>query len=70
MLKLALTVGILFAGAMTCVEAQWLNHRDPRIPRTADGKPNLSAPAPQLGGRPDLSGVWQTERTPPRNSPV
>jgi len=65
MLKLALTVGLLFAGAMTCVEAQWLNHRDPRIPRTADGKPNLSAPAPRLGGRPDLSGVWQTERTPP-----
>ena len=65
MLRLALTVGILFAGAMTGVEAQWLNHRDPRIPRTADGKPNLSAPAPRFDGKPDLSGVWQTERTPP-----
>ena len=38
---------------------QWLNHRTPGIPRTADGKPNLSAPAPKTsGGRPDLSGIW------------
>jgi len=30
------------------------------IPRTTDGKPNLSAPAPRLpDGTPDLSGVWQ-----------
>ena len=47
-----------------CVEAQWLNHRDPRIPRTSDGRPNLSAAAPRLSGKPDLSGVWQAERTP------
>ena len=33
--RLALTVGPLFAGAM-CVEARWLVHRDPRIPRAAD----------------------------------
>jgi hypothetical protein len=51
-------------GAVVCVEAQWLNHRDPRIPRTADGRPNLSAAAPRLSGKPDLSGVWQAERTP------
>jgi hypothetical protein len=63
MLRLASTVGLLFA-AVTCVEAQWLNHRDPRIPRTADGKPNLSAPAPRFDGVPDLTGVWQAERTP------
>src|SRR6516164_486240 len=25
--------------------AQWLNHPTPSIPRTADGKPNLAAPA-------------------------
>ncbi|HEV8395486.1 MAG TPA: hypothetical protein VGQ37_14505 [Vicinamibacterales bacterium] len=65
MSRFALTLGLLLAGAVTCVEAQWLNHRDPRIPRTADGKPNLSAPAPRVNGTPDLSGVWQTERTPP-----
>src|SRR5437867_12755064 len=38
--------------------AQWLNHRDPRVPRTADGKPNLRAPAPKLAdGTPDFSGI-------------
>jgi hypothetical protein len=49
---------------LVSVEAQWLNHPDPRIPRTRDGQPNLSAPAPRTNGKPDLSGVWQTERTP------
>jgi len=38
---------------------QWLKHRDPRIPRTADGQPNLTAPAPRLpDGKPDLNGLW------------
>jgi hypothetical protein len=65
MLKLASTIALLFAAAApTVVEAQWLNHRDARIPRTADGKPNLSAPVPRLDGKPDLTGVWQAERTP------
>jgi hypothetical protein len=40
--------------------AQWPNHPTPGIPRTPDGKPNLSAPAPRLAdGKPDLSGVWR-----------
>lgn len=64
MQRLASTIGLLFAAATLSVEAQWLNHRDPKIPRTADGKPHLSAPAPRIDGRPDLSGVWQAERTP------
>jgi len=64
MLRLASTLGLLLAGAVTCVDAQWLDYRDPRIPRTADGKPNLAAASPRLNGKPDLTGVWQTERTP------
>jgi len=39
--------------------AQWPNHPTPGVPRTPDGKPNLSAPAPRsVDGKPDLSGVW------------
>src|SRR6201997_4113976 len=40
--------------------AQWLTIKTPGIPRTPDGKPNLSAPAPRTAdGKPDLSGIWR-----------
>jgi hypothetical protein len=40
--------------------AQWPERKDPRAPRTADGKVDLAAPAPRTpDGKPDLSGVWQ-----------
>ena len=39
--------------------AQWLTQPTAGIPRTPDGKPNLSAPAPRTpDGKPDLSGLW------------
>ena len=41
------------------VHSQWLNHPDPKTPRTADSKPDLKAPAPRSAdGTPDLSGIW------------
>src|SRR5215510_9966453 len=47
--------------------AQWLDFRTPGIPRTADGKPNLTAPAQRTpDGKPDLSGLWQPEVNPYR----
>jgi hypothetical protein len=49
----------------TSVLAQWPNQLPPGVPRTADGKPNLSAQAPRTrNGRPDLSGIWQAEPDP------
>jgi hypothetical protein len=39
--------------------AQWINYPTPGIPRTKDGKPNLSAPTPRTReGKPDFSGIW------------
>src|SRR5579863_3225817 len=44
------------------LSAQWPNRPNPAVPRTPDGKPNLSAPAPRTAdGKPDLSGVWQVK---------
>ena len=51
-----LAIVILFG---VSVSAQWTNVPRASIPRTPDGRPNLSAPAPRLAdGKPDLSGVW------------
>jgi len=42
--------------------AQWLDYPTPGIPRTPDGKPNLSAPVPRtLDGKPDLSGLYAAD---------
>jgi hypothetical protein len=39
--------------------AQWLHYPTPGVPRLADGKLNLAAPAPMTpSGKPDLAGVW------------
>jgi hypothetical protein len=40
--------------------AQWSDYPGKAVPRTPDGKPNLTAPTPRTAdGKPDLSGVWE-----------
>ncbi len=46
------------------VQAQWAKVPPAKMPRTADGKANLSATAPRLAdGKPDLMGLWRPENT-------
>ena len=57
MLRRTIVAVMLCAGAAATAHAQWVNHPAPGIPRTKDGKPNLSAPTPRgANGKPDLRG--------------
>jgi hypothetical protein len=54
----AIPAALLLLPVSLC--AQWLTLRTPGIPRTAGGKPNLTAPAPRMpDAKPDLSGLWR-----------
>jgi len=54
-----IAVGIIVCVISPPLVAQWLNYPTSGIPRLADGKPNLAAPAPRTpDGKPDLGGIW------------
>jgi len=64
MWRLALAASFLLTVSLS---AQWLDWRTPGIPRTADGRPDLAAPAPRThDGKPDLSGLWAPAPNPYR----
>jgi hypothetical protein len=59
MTRLLATLALL--ASATSVSAQWLTLATPGIPRTADGKADLSAPAPRTpAGGPELTGLWRS----------
>jgi hypothetical protein len=48
------------------VSAQWLKYPTAGVPKAADGKPDLNAPAPRTAdGKIDLSGIWDIEHNRP-----
>ena len=59
---LALTVAsFVCAWPQRTLVAQWLKYPTTGVPRSPDGKPNLTAPTPRTPeGRPDFSGMWLT----------
>jgi hypothetical protein len=47
------------AAISSSLSAQWPPYSAAGVPRTPDGKPDLTAPAPRTAaGKPDLSGTW------------
>jgi hypothetical protein len=62
MKQIVLIVLVMLLTQSGIATAQWRSQPDPRVPRTPEGKPILTAPAPRSpDGTPDLSGVWHVE---------
>jgi len=49
----------LFLLALAPLHGQWLHYPTKNVPRTKDGKPDMSAPVPRTkDGKPDITGIW------------
>jgi hypothetical protein len=64
----------LLLAAPATLFAQWPKYPTPGVPKTADGQPDLEAPAPRTAdGHPDLTGNWEYARRPgppPPDQPI
>ena len=52
-------VAVIVTMCSASMAAQWPKHQAPGVPRDAEGRVRMDAPAPRLpDGKPDLSGNW------------
>jgi hypothetical protein len=59
MIRISASALVIVSVLTVSGHAQWLTYPTSGIPRTADGRPDLSAPAPVTAdGKLDLSGLW------------
>ena len=59
---------VMIAALSVSVSAQWPRREPPAVPKGADGRVNLVAPAPRApDGKPDLGGIWEV--SPRREAP-
>jgi len=62
---------LVFALLSVNAFAQWPDYPTAGVPKTADGKPDLTGPTPKAAnGKPDLSGVWLYVRGPMPPAPT
>ena len=64
---LLITILVALPGFSPQLSAQWLQYPTAGIPRTPDGKPDLTRPSPRMGNVPDLSGMWRAAHRLPCN---
>ena len=66
-----LSVAVALICAPGVMSGQWLRYPTPDVPRTAAGKPDLTAPTPRgPDGKPDLTGIWNGPAPVPRADPI
>jgi hypothetical protein len=66
MIRTVISVAVvLLVSAPVGLFGQWPTYKPAGVPRTADGKPDLTAPTPKTSdGKPDLTGIWLYARPP------